>query len=94
MAASGSSSARLDGEGAHDAARELAEGVSSGGFPTDLSAAVDLAARHGFVDGLNEILLLGAGLALVGAVLTTWLVRAADVRVEELDDEPLAAADV
>ena len=50
-----------------------------------------LALEKGLIsqDGLNEVLLIGAGIAAVGAVLAVLLVRASDVRIEELDPEPL-----
>lgn len=38
-----------------------------------------------------EVLLLGALIALIGAVLSWWLVRASDVRVEDLRAEGAAA---
>jgi hypothetical protein len=48
------------------------------------------------VDGLNDILLVGAAIAVVGAVLSVWLVRGSDVRGETLDveAEPVAPAAV
>jgi EmrB/QacA subfamily drug resistance transporter len=74
----------------HDQARRLAEGVSSGALPDSLPAAVVGAARQGYIDGLNEVLLIGAGIAFAGAVLSLWLVRAADIRAEEIEaDDPL-----
>jgi predicted MFS family arabinose efflux permease len=83
----------LPGTGAEEA-RLLAEGVSSGALPRDLPAAVADAARQGFVDGLNDILLIGAVIALVGAVLSVWLVRGRDVRAETaaVEAEPVAPA--
>jgi EmrB/QacA subfamily drug resistance transporter len=64
-------------------ARRLADGVSSGGLEPDLPAPVVAAARQGFLDGLNEVLIVGAGLALGGAALTALLVRARDLVVQE-----------
>lgn len=64
----------------HSRASDLAEAVSSGGLPAGVPAPVLGAAQEGFVSGLNEVLLLGAGLALVGALLTFVLVRTSDVR--------------
>ena len=66
-----------------DVARELAEGVSSGGLPAELSAVVVTAAREGYVSGLNQILLVGAVIAMAGAVLSVWLVRPGDIRVDD-----------
>ncbi|MEA2361916.1 MAG: hypothetical protein QOD71_1061 [Thermoleophilaceae bacterium] len=85
----------LPGTSAEEA-RLLAEGVSSGALPRGVPAAVVDAARQGFVDGLNDILLVGAAIAVVGAVLSVWLVRGSDVRGETLDveAEPVAPAAV
>ncbi|MCA1698772.1 MAG: MFS transporter, partial [Actinobacteria bacterium] len=66
-----------------DAARQLAEGASSGGLPADLPAAALSAAREGFVSGLNQILVIGAVIAMTGALLSLWLVRPGDIRVDE-----------
>jgi hypothetical protein len=38
------------------------------------------AAREGFLTGLNDILTLGAGLALAGALLALWLIREHEIR--------------
>ncbi len=64
----------------HSGASDLAEAISSGGLPQGSPAPVLTAAQEGFVTGLNEVLLMGAGLALAGALLTLWLVRASDLR--------------
>ncbi|MFG3056342.1 MFS transporter [Kitasatospora sp. NPDC048239] len=68
------------GEGAHP--REVIEAASSGSLPDLLAAlpeparqAAADAARAGFLDGLNTVLLLGGLVSLVGAVLALWLVR-------------------
>lgn len=45
------------------------------------------AAREGFLSGMNEILLLGGGLAIVGGFLALWLVREHEI---ERDMEPVA----
>jgi len=47
------------------------------------------AAREGFFAGFNEILMIGGGLAITGAVLTVLLVRPQDMRA---DPVPAAAA--
>ena len=47
------------------------------------------AAREGFFAGFNEILLIGGGLALAGAVAAVLLVRPQDMRS---DPAPAAAA--
>jgi hypothetical protein len=64
------------------------ESVSSGGAPTG-SPEVVSAAREGFLAGFNEILLIGGGLALAGAVAAVLLVRPQDMRS---DPAPAAAA--
>ncbi|MFI9331317.1 MFS transporter [Kitasatospora sp. NPDC052868] len=68
------------GEGAHP--REVIEAASSGSLPDLLAAlpeparqAAADAARAGFLDGLNTVLLLGGLVSLVGAALALWLVR-------------------
>jgi hypothetical protein len=66
-----------------DGARQLAEGVSSGGLPPDVPAAVVAAARQGFLDGLNLVILVGAALATVGGLLCVWLVRPEDIRADD-----------
>jgi MFS family permease len=54
-------------------------------------------AREGFVDGLNEVLVLGAGLAFAGAVLALWLVRDREIEQEvgtdALEDRTAAGGD-
>jgi len=61
----------------------LAEAISSGPLPPGAPAEVLAAAQDGFVSGVNEVLLMGAGLSLAGAVLTLILARAADIRVPD-----------
>jgi EmrB/QacA subfamily drug resistance transporter len=68
-------------------AEQIVESVSSGGAPTG-SPEVVSAAREGFLAGFNEILLIGGGLALAGAVAAVLLVRAQDMRA---DPAPAAA---
>jgi hypothetical protein len=48
------------------------------------------AAGEGLLAGINEVLVLGAGLALVGAVVALWLVREREIEREPL--EPVAEA--
>jgi len=67
----------------HHQARLLAEGVSSGALDPHVPHQIVAVARQGFLDGFNAILIVGAILALVGAVLTTLLVRASDLIVSE-----------
>lgn len=74
-----------------DQARHLIEATSSGTLPQALNAVpagsrdlVRSAAERGFIDGLNEVLLLGALLSFVGAVLALWLVRESDIERETL----------
>ena len=70
--------------------RELVEAASSGNLDAALSdlpapaqSTVANVAREGFVTGFNEILVLGGGLCLLGALLALWLVRQADFRRTE-----------
>lgn len=72
------------GEGARP--RELIEAASSGSLPEVLAAvpeparqAVADAARAGFLEGLNTVLLLGGVVSLVGAALALWLVRESEI---------------
>lgn len=74
------------GGGSH----ELAEAVSSGGLPPNLPRPVSEAARQGFLDGFNEILVIGGGLALAGALASFLLVRSKDIK--QADGAPVAAA--
>ena len=66
----------------------LAEAASSGNLPAGPETIVD-AAREGFFAGFNEILLIGGGLAIAGAVAAVLLVRPQDMRMEAA---PAAAA--
>jgi EmrB/QacA subfamily drug resistance transporter len=67
----------------------LAEAVSSGNLPAGPENIVH-AAREGFFAGFNEILLIGAGLAIVGAVAAVLLVRPQDMRSEAPAPAPAA----
>jgi EmrB/QacA subfamily drug resistance transporter len=69
----------------HRAVSHIAEAVSSGGaeaaargVPAPVRGLVGTAARRAFIDGLNEILIVAAVLAAVGAVLAFALVRRRD----------------
>ncbi len=72
--------------------RQLIEAVSSGrlhaavsGLPVAVQGAVAHAARAGFLSGLNEILLLGGSLAVLGAVAATVLVREREIEREVVE---------
>jgi EmrB/QacA subfamily drug resistance transporter len=74
--------------------RQLIEALSAGrlhdalaALPPGARGAVTHAAREGFLSGLNEILLLGGCVALVGAVLSALLVRE-----REIERAPVEAA--
>jgi hypothetical protein len=76
-----------------DRPRQLIEAASSGNLDAALGSVpaasrdgVAAAAREGFLSGLNDILLYGAGLAIVGAIVSLWLVRE-----REIDREPVEA---
>jgi EmrB/QacA subfamily drug resistance transporter len=64
----------------HARAETLAQVVSGAGLPAGAPARVVAATREGFLSALNEVLLLGAGVAIAGAALTLLLVRASDIR--------------
>jgi EmrB/QacA subfamily drug resistance transporter len=68
----------------HGAARHLVEAVSSGAVPAGRGGGVADAARAGFLSGMNELFVLGALVAFVGALLTLGLVRG--VREQELTE--------
>jgi hypothetical protein len=46
--------------------------------PAQARAQVGHVARNAFISGLNELFLVGAGLAIVGAVLAAFLIRQRD----------------
>jgi MFS family permease len=86
-------------EALRSSAGDLAEAVSSGNTeavlargPEGSDAFLATAAREAFVSGLNEILLVAAGVALAGAVLSVVLVRPRDFDQEV--DEPIEAEEV
>jgi EmrB/QacA subfamily drug resistance transporter len=86
-------------------AHELIEASSSGALPQALASVpagtrdvARSATEQGFVNGLNEILLLGALLCFVGAALSLWLVRENEIEREtlvgtdfEAEPEPVSA---
>ncbi len=53
-----------------------------GAAPAGRGGAVADAARAGFLSGMNEVFVLGALVAFVGAVLALWLVRGVGVAAE------------
>jgi hypothetical protein len=79
---------------AHAIADAVAGGQASGaiaGAPAAAQAAVAHAARTGFVDGLNEILLVGAIVVFAAAVLALVLIRQRDYVTEEAEIAPVPA---
>ena len=84
--AEGEIAERIPGGDAHG----LAEAVSSGALPSGPEQVVS-ASREGFFAGFNEILLIGGGLALAGALAALVLVRPQDMR-PDADAVPAAAA--
>jgi MFS family permease len=78
----------------------FADAVSSGGAqaalqgaPSGSRAQLETAANQAFISGFNEILLVAAVVALIGAVAGFALVRSRDF-VTEHDSEPVAAEPV
>jgi EmrB/QacA subfamily drug resistance transporter len=80
-------------------ARHLVEATSAGALhqavgavPPGARSVVRIAAEQGFLHGLNEVLLLGAALALAGAALALWLVREGEIERDGADGalEPVA----
>jgi hypothetical protein len=73
-----------------DHPRQLIEAASGGqlhaalqAVPHGARALVANATRQGFLSGLNTILVIGAGLAFVGALLALWLVREHEIEREQ-----------
>jgi EmrB/QacA subfamily drug resistance transporter len=69
--------------------RQLVEALSSGNLDSALSnvppgarSGVADATRTGFLSGINEILMLGGIIAVVGALFALWLVREEDIERE------------
>ncbi|MEA2445269.1 MAG: hypothetical protein QOJ12_2561 [Thermoleophilales bacterium] len=78
----------LAGTPAASRAHQLAEAIASGGAKQALAGAppsvrprIELAANEAFIAGLNDILLVAFGIALVGAVAALLLVRQSDFTV-------------
>ncbi len=78
-----------------DRPRQLIEAASSGNLGRALEAVpegargtVAHATREGFLAGMNEILLLGALLSILGAALALLLVREHEIEREEAFEEP------
>jgi EmrB/QacA subfamily drug resistance transporter len=78
----------LAGTPAAGRAHQLAEAIASGGAKQAIAGAppaarprIELAANEAFIAGLNDILLVGVGIALVGAVAALVLVRQSDFTV-------------
>ena len=85
---------RLHGTPLASHAHAIAHEVSTGGTrraiassPAPLRDHVALAARASFVDGLDDILLLGASIAFVAAVASFVLIRERDFVTTETGDE-------
>jgi EmrB/QacA subfamily drug resistance transporter len=79
-------------------ARGLVEATSSGGLhqalasvPDQSQAVVRNAAEQGFLQGMNEILVLGAILAFAGSILSLWLVREREIEREAVTADGLEA---
>jgi hypothetical protein len=84
-----------------DRARELVEAASSGtldqavgGLPPQAREVAASAAREGFVAGLNDVLMLGGVLSIVGAVLALWLVRERELEREAAESKAPPAVDL
>jgi EmrB/QacA subfamily drug resistance transporter len=80
-----------------DNPRRLVESVSAGQLdhalatvPAGARGAVGHAAREGFLAGFNEIMLIGGGVAIAGAIAAALLVREREIE----RDEPVAVAAV
>ncbi len=74
--------------------RQLVEAVSAGNLeaalrsvPEQARGTVETAAREGFLTGLNDILLVAAILALVGAALSLLLVREREIERDAFEPE-------
>jgi EmrB/QacA subfamily drug resistance transporter len=65
--------------------RHLVEAVSSGQLPAGSGGAAGAAARDGFLSGFNEIMLIGGGVAIAGAILVALLVRENEIEREPLE---------
>jgi hypothetical protein len=77
-------------EGSHHPAAGLAGTVAAGGSraavqsapPASRAEVLDVT-RHAFLVGLNDILLVGAGIVLVGAIAAACLIRTRDFHLAQ-----------
>jgi EmrB/QacA subfamily drug resistance transporter len=74
--------------------RELMEAASSGNLDQALGAVppqahetLSDAAREGFLTGLNDVLVLAALIAFIGAALALWLVREREIERQPLETD-------
>ena len=65
--------------------RHLVEAVSSGQVPAGSGGAAGQAARDGFLSGFNEIMLIGGGVAIAGALLVALLVREGEIERDPVE---------
>jgi hypothetical protein len=65
--------------------RHLVESVSSGQLPPGSGGAAGQAARDGFLSGFNEIMLIGGGVAIAGAIAVALLVREGEIEREPVE---------
>jgi predicted MFS family arabinose efflux permease len=82
--------------GSGERPRQLVEAVSSGNLdqalasvPPGSRAAVGDAAREGFLAGFNEIMLIGGGVAILGAIAAALLVRESEIEGEPVEQPVL-----
>src|SRR4051795_13660508 len=68
--------------------RHLVDAVSTGQVPAGSGGAVGTAARDGFLSGFNEIMLIGGGVAIAGALAVLALVREHGIERGQ-EEEPL-----
>jgi EmrB/QacA subfamily drug resistance transporter len=80
-----SANASLGGTPAGGRTHELSEAIASGGsdqivagVPPQFRGRLEAAANDAFISGLNDILLLGTGVAIIGALAAVVLVRRRD----------------
>src|SRR3954452_12237985 len=64
--------------------RHLVEAVSSGQVPAGSGGVAGQAARDGFLSGFNEIMLIGGGVAIAGAIAVALLVREGEIERETM----------
>jgi EmrB/QacA subfamily drug resistance transporter len=74
-----------------DQPRHLVESVTNGQLPAGSGGAAGQAARDGFLSGFNEIMVIGGGVAIAGAILVGLLVREHEIEREPAEAiEPIA----